>query len=280
MSMPTAFDTALGSNFTESSCPDFFNSFLANSDFIACYPLSFYMKNSKSYFKTVQAGLDSVEAVLNLSCSANTSNCSDLMSSLGDQLIMSSNCLADFSLENPLVTQAYGDFLSYQVVKDATCLTISQAGESLSSNLSSNSTTEKANYCYTKALFNYTDSSDAFLYLLPFGSQYPTAGYDMSPSCSECTRHVMDIFHSQTDNSNLSLIYTYNSAASVIVSSCGDSFINASSIIDDQSKSQTTSATTSNSGSKSLGSRLNCCNSVDFAFVIAMMSLLFLYLFS
>ena len=38
--LPKPFDTSLGSNFTSSACPDFFNSFLNNSTFQSCLPFS------------------------------------------------------------------------------------------------------------------------------------------------------------------------------------------------------------------------------------------------
>lgn len=43
-SIPQPFDTSLGSNFTSPSCPNFFNSFLENSTFVDCVPLSLLLQ--------------------------------------------------------------------------------------------------------------------------------------------------------------------------------------------------------------------------------------------
>lgn len=45
-SLPTPFDTGVGNNFTTTTCPAFFRSFLSNSDFTTCYPLSLLLQVS------------------------------------------------------------------------------------------------------------------------------------------------------------------------------------------------------------------------------------------
>ena len=47
--LPRPFDTSLGNNFTTSSCPIFFNSFLTNDDFNNCLPLSLLLQVCASY---------------------------------------------------------------------------------------------------------------------------------------------------------------------------------------------------------------------------------------
>lgn len=150
MNTPTAYDTSLGFNFTDSSCPRFFQDFLARDDFKSCYPMSFYLKNSQSYVRVVRSGLGSVESLLDLSCSVNFDTCKDLMASLGTELIKNDNCLAYYKLENPLVTQAYNDFMAYDMVHQALCLTLADAGD-YNNTAQVNSTA--SHYCYTKALF-------------------------------------------------------------------------------------------------------------------------------
>ncbi len=44
--LPEPFDTSLGNNFTSSSCPEFFNRFLADPEFDACLPLSLLLQVS------------------------------------------------------------------------------------------------------------------------------------------------------------------------------------------------------------------------------------------
>lgn len=268
MALPTAFDTSLGSNFTVASCPKFFNSFLSNDDFKSCYPMSFFLKNSQSYVITVRSGLEQVEEVLAKSCSVNFSSCNSLMMSLGNQLLLDSNCRADYSLENPLVTQAYSDFLNFGLIYNATCLTLKEAGQSAniqpsptslltkstSTNLSQTTSTSQdssnptfsPNYCYTDSLFDLSDSADAYLYLLPLGNRYPSVD-GIVPSCSKCTQQIMAIFHSQSGNNNLSISSTYTSAASIIVANCGNSFVNSTSISAGSGQDSAASTTASKS---------------------------------
>jgi len=47
--LPRPFDSSLGNNFTASSCPDFFESFLSNSTFNACNPLSLLLQVSLKF---------------------------------------------------------------------------------------------------------------------------------------------------------------------------------------------------------------------------------------
>lgn len=244
MSTPTAFDTSLGNNFTQLSCPQFFQSFLNDANFVQCYPMSFFLRNSRSYITTVRAGFEQVEAILDLSCAASEQDCTNLMASYADQLVQENVCQADLQLENPLVTQAYSDFRAYNMVRQATCLTLGQVGDSYKYASDPSANAPKTSYCYTKALYNYNDSADAFLYLLPFGTPYPSTGYDHAPSCSNCNNQVMSIFHSQTDNQNLSIVSSYDSAGSVLAQACGADFVNGSSILSPSNVQSPYSATT------------------------------------
>lgn len=228
--------------------------------------MSFFLKNSQSYVQTVRTGLDAVEAVLNKSCSVNFTQCSTLMNELGAELIQSENCQKDYQLENPLVTQAYADFLNYGLVYDTTCLTLEEVGETVSRSTtaapatkttskvsktastasstatSTSNSTDSPHYCYTDALFDYNNSADAYLYLLPLGNTYPDLD-SVIPSCSECTERIMAIFHEGTSQSNLTISRLYASAASVIEKNCGSSFINATSA--ESSQSDNTNSTSS-----------------------------------
>lgn len=225
--LPTAFDTSLGGNFTQSSCPEFFAFFLRNESFVGCHPMSFYLKNSQSYFETVKAGLESVEQVLDISCGVDFNRCSAIMEELGSQLIDSSRCQSDFRLKNLLVTQAYNDFLAYGEVYNAVCLKI-PAGETANA-VSKSSRIRRANvptYCYTSALFE-SRPDDAYLYLLPLGIAFPDSA---NLSCSDCNQKVMDIYHSYTNDTTSSLYSTYESAATILDKQCSSDFVNATTI--------------------------------------------------
>jgi hypothetical protein len=241
---PEAFDTSLGVNFTNPNCPKFFQTFLADQSFVQCYPMSFYLQNSQSYVVLVRnQGIAGVQQVLASSCSADLGQCQQTMLSYGSQILSDSNCGQDFDNGNPLVTQAYQDFITYRMTREATCLPLSvnstinyQKRDSLNSttipsgsnSTSTNSTATNATaatYCYTDALYNPLDVSDAFLYLLPYGISYPSTSL---PSCSACTQRVMSLFHNYTGNSSYQISYSYESGSSLINSECGSNFVNAS----------------------------------------------------
>lgn len=92
--------------------------------------------------------------------------------------------------------------------------------EGLDFNKRGNSTNhQKATYCYSDALFSMVESSsdDAYLYLLPLGISFPSSS---TPSCFQCTKDVMAIFHSYTNSTNNVITSTYNSASSIIAQKC------------------------------------------------------------
>jgi hypothetical protein len=56
-SLPRPFDTSIGNNFTESSCPQFFNNFLSNSTFQECLPFSMLLQVSMAWKNTTTTRL-------------------------------------------------------------------------------------------------------------------------------------------------------------------------------------------------------------------------------
>jgi hypothetical protein len=219
---PTTFDTSIGTNFTEGSCPVFFQSFLNDQQFINCYPMSFFLLNSESYVTIARHGIRSVEMVLNASCSVNYQNCSTIMSSYSSKLKQQENCLDDLNLGNSLVVQAYADFNAYQAVYDATCLKYDNAGQPSTTNTTLAS---GATYCYSHDLFDPSSAQDAYLYLMPLGVLYPN---NTCPTCSRCSQQVMDIFYQYTGVTENPISYTYDSAAGQIQRNCSAGFIHDS----------------------------------------------------
>lgn len=321
LTLPKPFDTSLGTNFTQPSCPQFFGSFLKNETFVNCYPMSFFLKNSQSYVEIVRQGLPYVEQVLKVSCNADYNQCNQLMNELGKDLINPSNCLEDYNQLNPLVIQAFNDFNAYSQIYQATCLKIpnkkgkrglnnqhvfenvlnnqffhtfveffntystillgslvqlsnndySLHHSSLADNnnddcengfeeaqfekrnsqsgTGSASNTPKATYCYTEALFGSQDSSgDPYLYLLPLGINYPSDTF--KPTCSECNRKIMSIFHSYTNDTSRVIVNTYPSAAEILDNKCEAGFVQAAGIIPPSTASSANASATSSHSSE------------------------------
>lgn len=224
-----AFDTSIGNNFTNDACPTFMDDFTTNKTFQDCNPMSFYLQNSQSYAVQTRKGLKNTEKIIDRSCNVNFDKCRKIMHDLSNELMK--KCKEDYDLQNPLVTQAYRDFISYSMIHKATCLKVKNNTVKYS-----NSTKNRPKYCYTKALFakNASDNLDAYLYNLPYGQQYPgtsnvsssfklSNGSEMTASCSQCTHDVMHIFHANTANDKLPIVDTYVDAARRINKHCGGS---------------------------------------------------------
>ncbi|CAN6658208.1 hypothetical protein TRVA0_030S01266 [Trichomonascus vanleenenianus] len=213
----TVFDTSLGNNFTSATCPQFFHEFTANSSFNDCHPMSFYLQNSQSYIRQVRKGLSSLETILNNACTVDQTKCTNLMNDLDRQLL--DKCSEDYSEGNPVVYAAHQDFLAYEMLFKVTCLPNYAKNDS------------NASYCYSDALFGKESAvtTNAYLYLLPLGTEYPLLNIStglMEPSCGKCTTQTMAVYHSYTGQTNQSITSTYPKAAKAINNACGAGTVN------------------------------------------------------
>ncbi|KAH8700657.1 hypothetical protein BGW36DRAFT_293137 [Talaromyces proteolyticus] len=205
-SFPTAFDT-LGNNFTSSSCPNFFETFLNDTAYQSCHAISPLLQNSNSFFKMMSSAT-TLDGVLGTSCSANITSCSTFMTGLASKLINNDNCGADYQLGNPTVTQAYDSLVSYQPIATAACL--------------KDPSTEE--FCFTEAATNSSNVSNYYLYLLPLGNSLPGGS---QPTCNKCTQATMQVFQESAVHKGNPLVDTYIPAAQIINVDCGPYFVNA-----------------------------------------------------
>ncbi|KAI0017326.1 hypothetical protein F4780DRAFT_611723 [Xylariomycetidae sp. FL0641] len=204
--LPSPFDGALAANYSDEQCPKFINSFLANSTFRDCYPVSLLLQSSQSFFEA-EKSLVSITQVLNAACAADLDSCTAFLDDLADQLIDSKNCADDYELQNALVVQAYTGMKAYNTVYKATCLT----------------NPETDAYCFANAVTNLTTPSNTYLYRLPLNFSLPKSA---APSCNTCTNETMAIYQSATSDRKSDIANTYESAADQINSVCGNDFVN------------------------------------------------------
>ncbi|KAK7204329.1 hypothetical protein BZA70DRAFT_189438 [Myxozyma melibiosi] len=203
--LPRAFDYPLGKNFTQSSCPDFFDEFLADDDFIDCYPFSFLLQNSNSFFNTIKDGAYALSNAFDRICSVNATKCLATMNAYGARLTTSAACLDDYELQNPLATAAYNGFTAYEVMYSAGCL----------------SSTDSGAYCFVDAQENSSALADSYLYYLPLDVSLPNSS---APTCSRCASDILAIFYSSAGNTSLALSRTYAAAADAVDDDCGANF--------------------------------------------------------
>ncbi|RVD87691.1 uncharacterized protein DFL_001908 [Arthrobotrys flagrans] len=204
---PRAFDTSVAlNNFTAPGCQSFFQSFLNNTDFIECMPLSFFIQNSKSWFDITKHGIVPVTQALTKSCGVDSGRCNSIMNELGKSLLDASTCGADFKLRNPAVIQAYASFISYGVMFAAGC----QRSET--------------GFCYADAVTS-TNAADTYVYLMPLGISIPGGA---RLTCSTCLQKTMRIYSAAAVNTSLPISSTYGAGANLINLGCGPDFVNTS----------------------------------------------------
>lgn len=210
--LPTPFDGALAANFSGEdgggTCLNFINSFLQNSTFQECYPLSLLLKNSNSFFQAMKS-LVKITQVLEASCKADKGSCTSYLNDLADQLISDDNCGQDYAKNNPVVVQAYKGMKAYEEIYSATCLTDPNT----------------SNYCFVNAVTNQTTYDNVYIYNLPLNSTIPSKAL---PACDYCTSETMKIYQAAAADRRKCIANTYVDAANHINSDCGPDFVSAS----------------------------------------------------
>ncbi|KAF2142050.1 uncharacterized protein K452DRAFT_326585 [Aplosporella prunicola CBS 121167] len=203
--LPHAFDTSLGNNFTAASCPTFFNSFLDNSTFQACVPLSLLLQTSSAFFQATKSLLR-ITQVLDASCSADLPQCTALMDHYATELVKDAHCGADYRARNPIVMQAYDGFVAYVPSYQAGCLRDSSGS-----------------YCFANAITNSSSPTNSYPYYLPLGVPLPGGS---RPTCNSCLQNTMNAYWTHASNSTQPISQTYSDSASQIAMQCGPDFIN------------------------------------------------------
>ncbi|OJD12329.1 hypothetical protein AJ78_07061 [Emergomyces pasteurianus Ep9510] len=202
---PSPFDSNLGSNFTNPACESFFQSFLGNSSFQECLPVSLLLQSSLSFFETSRSVVR-LSRTLDAACSVPRDSCNALMNDLASKLTSRDVCADDLKRQQPVVIQAHNGFRSYGTVHDATCL--------------KNPDTD--NYCFSDAITNTSNPANPFIYYLPLGMPLPGSS---RPTCNKCLQATMQSFSRAATTDNQPISRTYLAAAQQINIGCGPSFV-------------------------------------------------------
>lgn len=118
-----------------------------------------------------------------------------------------SACSQEIAEDNSMVQQTLLALKAYPIVRTTGCLIDQSTNQ----------------YCYLEAAHSQ-NPYESYLYLLPLGLSLPN---DTTPSCSACSRTVLNVYAEalQTPNSSSDgLKDTYNLAASQAEESCGSGF--------------------------------------------------------
>jgi hypothetical protein len=165
------------------------------------------MQGSLSMFNA-EKSLVSITQVLDATCNANVTFCTDYLHQVATNLTSSANCEDDFQQQNSAVVQAYLGLKAYQPLYSASCL----------------KDAETSAYCFANAITNSSAIADVYLYYLPLNISYPNTTI---PNCNECTQNVMGIFQAATADRTSAIANTYSYAANAVDAQCGSGYVNA-----------------------------------------------------
>ncbi|KAF7121947.1 hypothetical protein CNMCM5793_009501 [Aspergillus hiratsukae] len=221
-SLPTAFDTNLSNNFTTESCPKFFDAFLSNSTITSCYPISLLLHDSTSFFHTLTSAT-ATSHVLDLSCAASVDTCTSIFNRLATTLLKDDACGEDYKLGNPLVSDAYTGFLTYEPVHRAACLKNPKTND----------------YCFVDAVTNASAPQNFDTYSIPWG--YPIVS-EPWPTCNECLQATMDIFSRWAQVDGQPLDTSYLPSALALNRHCGENFANVNITVGSKKSAVTSGA--------------------------------------
>ncbi|GAB0132643.1 hypothetical protein EsDP_00001072 [Epichloe bromicola] len=210
--LPSPFDSLVPSAFQipggGRSCPEFMTNLLSHPTFKSCYPISMLIQTSTGFFNA-RKQLVSIVKVLDATCAADVTACTDFLSKAAQNLTSEVNCKREFEQNQTQVLLAYRGLRAYKVLYSATCL----------QDDTSNS------YCYANAVTNLSTPSDAYLYFMPYGMSLPGAS---RPTCSRCTQKTMSIYHSAAADRRQLVASKYEDAAQQVNTLCGPNFVNSS----------------------------------------------------
>ncbi|KAI4670063.1 uncharacterized protein J4E79_000343 [Alternaria viburni] len=202
--VPTAFDTGLSNNFTN-SCANFLNRLRQSQAFNDCHPFSLLLQTSSGFFDASKSTLR-ITQTLDATCGVNAAQCKPTLDNFAVELLSEMACKADYDTDNPLVLQAYNGLVAYQPSYQASCLH-----------------DDEGNYCFANAVSNMSSPGDAYPYYLPIGQELPGGS---RPTCNSCLQQAMGVFATYSNNATQPLSKTYTSAAQQISIACGSTFVN------------------------------------------------------
>ncbi|KAG9300700.1 hypothetical protein G9A89_023498 [Geosiphon pyriformis] len=162
-------------------------------------------------FAVISRNVEKVPPYLDQICSPpnNLNQCNEIMSSYGAKMTEGSNCRVDIQNQNPIATEAYVAFYTYQLYQDVGC-----------AKNSSNT------YCYVDALDRKLGLG---IYYLPSGTQLASPK-DQFP-CSECNKKILNTFSEYAGDTALPLSDTFEPVRNYFNSYCGEDFIKKASAI-------------------------------------------------
>ncbi|KAI0044966.1 hypothetical protein FA95DRAFT_1544389 [Auriscalpium vulgare] len=200
---PQAFDTTLSQNYTTGSCQAFMTNMTSTEPFRQCRPFSLLWQTSNA-FLLAQNNVTALNIDVWGTC--NTPLTEDqCLSNIGwFASELPKQCATEIADDNATVQQALQGLQAFGLMRQVACL----ADQSTSA------------YCYVEAAVD-KNPSDLYFYSLPFGLALPNKTV---PTCSGCTKSVLALYGQQATQLD-GLKQTYNSAAKIAESTCGQGYV-------------------------------------------------------
>lgn len=164
------------------------------------------IKTSRGFFEA-RTQLLGIVRVLDATCAANVTYCTEFFDVAARNLTSEENCKKEWDKDDITVKQFLYGLKSYEMMYKATCLQIP----------------DDDMYCFANAVTNLTSPSNNYVYYLPYNYSLPGSS---APACSWCTQETMNIFHAASTDRSQPVTLVYEGAARQINTLCGMAFVN------------------------------------------------------
>ncbi|OCH84511.1 hypothetical protein OBBRIDRAFT_741478 [Obba rivulosa] len=201
---PQALDTTLSQNFSSVGCQNFFVNMTQTGPFLTCRPFSLLLQES-SAFINAQTNISLLNTIVWGTCNTDPSEEECVANMEWFATTLQEQCTAELKANYATVTKTLLGLQSYSLLRQAAC--------------AADPTLDNNTYCYISATLS-SSREDVYFYSLPFGIPLTNGS---APSCSGCTRNLMDLYAVQGTNIS-GLQKTYDGAAAMTDQTCGGGF--------------------------------------------------------
>jgi hypothetical protein len=210
---PQPYDTTLSSNFSTTSCYNFFLNMTQTDALRSCRPFSLLLTHSQAFI-TAQDDINATNTAIWGTCNtALSSNQCDLNMAWFASSLRSS-CATDLSDRNLMAVSALIGLQAFDLMRQAACSVDPVANA----------------YCYVEAVAS-SDPSSYYFYQLPLGQTVPQI---TSGACNSCTKSLMSMYLAALSSANVTsltgLQATYGDAATKLNNVCGSSYAQTTTV--------------------------------------------------
>ncbi|KAG1862083.1 hypothetical protein DFJ58DRAFT_776390 [Suillus subalutaceus] len=210
---PQPYDTTLSSNFSTTSCYNFFLNMTQTDALRSCRPFSLLLTHSQAFIQ-VQDNINATNTDVWGTCNtALSSNQCDLNMAWFASSLRSS-CATDLSNQNLLAVNALIGLQAFDLMRQAACSVDPVANA----------------YCYVEAVAS-SDPSSYYFYQLPLGQTVPQI---TSGACNSCTKSLMSMYWAALSSANATsltgLQATYGDAATKLNNECGSLYAQSTTV--------------------------------------------------